>query len=394
MKHRLTFLLTALATVAFAGDTLTLTGVKLTTYIGAESNVTVYDVHQQAGNGWWKVLDQNWADVVLAHHVARLKYQSGQVSETRWGHGQARLDLVTTRTPSSPFRVSFLRQRSATAVASVEWEGANAKAVGRTQDKESALETKPPAYQVGPGTEDRSKVAPQDKIFHRFTQAWTETQAGHEAQVWVPMGTIRGESSAFVPGGSNSNMVAAVATSGGRYRIKPSTLTFGTPSSGRWLTGTFNAQGSDSGISIEVRNMNNVLLDTASSFSDVGNDFGFDFAQMMIISMNSQPTTYKVMFKKRAALNKQMLLTIDPSVGLSGVQVDLKFGDVDGDNEITATEVALILNHIGVQYPQAAFLAQIPGTSLWVEDLDIDGDGAITLNDYLISLPNIGLVGD
>lgn len=395
MKHRLTFILSAFATVAFAGDTLTFTGIKLTTYIGAESNVTVYDVHQPGGNGWYKVLDESWADTILVNDLVRRKNESGNVSDTRWGSGQARLNLLTTRTPSSEFRVSFIRQRSATAFATVDMDGATATATGRAEDMDDSLETKPPAHQVGHGTDDRTKVAPQDKVFRRFTGTWSEVQGGGKSiDVWVPMGTIRGKSEAFVPGGSGSNAMATVSTSGGRYRLKPSTLTFGTPNPGRWLTGTFNANGSDSGIAIEVRSMNNVLLDIASSFSDVGNDFGFDLGQMMIMFTSTSPVTYKVMFKKRGALNKQMLLTVDPTIGLSGVNVELKFGDVDGDNEITAAEVDLILPHIGAHYPQAAFMAQIPGTSLSVQDLDIDGDGAITLNDYLISHPNIGLVGD
>jgi len=140
--------------------------------------------------------------------------------------------------------------------------------------------------------------------------------------------------------------------------------------------------------------MNNVFLDGAQSYSPDSSSFDFDLGQMSIPA-SPGPSTYKVTFRRKGALNKMLVLTVDPQTGLNGVYVDFKYGDVNQDNQVTAAEVGLILDQIGTQYPNSTYFDLIPGQDdLRVSDLDVDGDGSITMTDYLISLPNIGLVGD
>lgn len=396
MKHPLTLLLLGLGAVALAADTFTFTGIKLVTYFGNDSNVTVYDTHQSASNGWMKEIVNSWAIVTLGCELPKRYRDEGNHQRVQYGVPSAHLTVTTTRTPANTFTVSFLNDRTATAVALVDMNGANAYALGSIGTGRDGFETRPPASQYGPGTDDRSVVAAQTKIFLRWENApWQLNNGIYSRQLLVPMSRLYGKSVVSIPPGSSSNMAAANAASGGRDKLKASTLTFGaTAGRNRWVNGTYNGTAANPWLTCEVRNINNAFLDTARSVNSDSNSFGFDFGQMAIPASSSS-TTYKVTFRRKGALNKMMLLTLDPQVGLDGVFVDFKYGDVNQDNEVTADEVGLILTHIGAQFPNWDYMENIPGfEDLMIADLDVDGDGTVTLNDYLISLPNIGLVGD
>jgi hypothetical protein len=82
------------------------------------------------------------------------------------------------------------------------------------------------------------------------------------------------------------------------------------------------------------------------------------------------------------------------STGLSGVNVTLLYGDLDGNNQVSAAEVALILANIGKTNTQQSFFDIVLGTNYGIEDCDLNKDGSITSVDYLIALANSGAVGD
>jgi hypothetical protein len=69
---------------------------------------------------------------------------------------------------------------------------------------------------------------------------------------------------------------------------------------------------------------------------------------------------------------------------LTGVDVTLVNGDVDGDNEVTLLDFGRLV---------AAFGA-IPGDDNWDADADLDGDEEVTLLDFGILVSHFGELGD
>lgn len=397
MKHRLTFLLLGMTAAAMAADTFTLTGIDLTTYLGNDNQMTYYGVNQPAGNGWLKEMVNNWGTVALQNNLSKRYVDAGNHSRIQYGDGALHFEVTTTRTPTTSFEVQMVRERSVIGTAIVDMAGASAYALGVVARDDDRLETKPAAAQNGPGEIDRSVAEGQVRTFVRWqnASAWVQEGNVYKKSLGIRFHRIYGKSVAVVPTGSTGNMTAASATSGGKHRIKPTSLRFLSGSGRNFaISGTYNGATAESSVLLEVSNMNNVLLDRASCVGADSTTFSCDFSQLSIPIPNS-PTTYKVKFKRNGALAKQMLLTIDPQLGLDGVYVDFKYGDVDGDNEVESAEVALILDHLGKSYPNADFMDAIPGyPDLRVEHLDMDGNGSITMNDYLISVGNIGQIGD
>jgi hypothetical protein len=69
---------------------------------------------------------------------------------------------------------------------------------------------------------------------------------------------------------------------------------------------------------------------------------------------------------------------------VTGVNVSLINGDVDGDNEVTLFDFGRLV---------AAF-GSAPGEPNWYADADLDGDMEVTLFDFGILVRNFGLAGD
>ncbi|MGC8784060.1 MAG: hypothetical protein ACP5RN_06715, partial [Armatimonadota bacterium] len=69
---------------------------------------------------------------------------------------------------------------------------------------------------------------------------------------------------------------------------------------------------------------------------------------------------------------------------VTGVDVSLTNGDIDGDNEVTLFDFGALV---------AAF-GSVPGDSNWNPDADLDGDEEVTLFDFGILVRNFGAIGD
>lgn len=393
MKHRFSLLLLGLTAVSLATDTFTLTGIDLFTYLDGQQ--TNYPSGTPAGNGWSKEITDGWGIVALVNNMNRKYNQPGTQSKVQYGDGLLKFEIATTTTPVGQFDLTVVRQRAVTATATVELQGATAYGLGVLTRMKERIETIPAAYQSTPGEVDRSIVEGQSRSFFRFenASAWTFENGAYRRNFEIFFHRIYGKSLASAPTGSSGNAVASSANSGGRMKYKPLSLKF---TGGRWfgISGTYNGAGAGQAVDVEVYNLNNVLFDKATCVSADSNVFSCDFGQMAVPAVN-MPQTFKVKFRRYGALTKAINLTVHPTSGLTGVYVDFKYGDVDGDNEVEAYEVALILNHLGKSYPNQDFLEEIPGyPDLRVEHLDMDGDGTITMSDYSISIGNVGLVGD
>jgi hypothetical protein len=67
-----------------------------------------------------------------------------------------------------------------------------------------------------------------------------------------------------------------------------------------------------------------------------------------------------------------------PTLGVSGINLTLVNGDIDGDNEIAIGDYSLLSAQFGGTNPQS----------------DINGDGDVDIADYAILSMNYGASGD
>jgi len=98
-----------------------------------------------------------------------------------------------------------------------------------------------------------------------------------------------------------------------------------------------------------------------------------------------EPGTYEVSFKASHWLRVNLTgVTLDVAEELTGQNVTLTNGDIDGDNEVTLFDFGELV---------AAF-GSMPGDENWNPDADLDGDAEVTLFDFGILVQNFGAIGD
>ncbi len=97
-----------------------------------------------------------------------------------------------------------------------------------------------------------------------------------------------------------------------------------------------------------------------------------------------EPGVYDIAFKASHWL-RVVVRGVDVTDGdVSGVDVSLINGDIDGDNEVTLFDFGRLV---------AAF-GSMPGDISWNADADLDGDEEVTLFDFGILVRNFGATGD
>lgn len=93
--------------------------------------------------------------------------------------------------------------------------------------------------------------------------------------------------------------------------------------------------------------------------------------------------TYDLAIKGTHWLRKVRPVTIVDAGGNAGAY-SLTNGDVDGDNEVTIGDYALLSTAFG----------SMPGDGNWNAEADLDGDGEVTIGDYAQLSANFGASGD
>ncbi|GIV17674.1 MAG: hypothetical protein KatS3mg022_3109 [Armatimonadota bacterium] len=99
---------------------------------------------------------------------------------------------------------------------------------------------------------------------------------------------------------------------------------------------------------------------------------------------NVQAGTYDIAFKASHWLRVVVSGVVVSSADVTGVDVSLTNGDIDGDNEVTLFDFGALV---------AAF-GSVPGDTNWNADADLDGDEEVTLFDFGILVRNFGAMGD
>ncbi len=96
------------------------------------------------------------------------------------------------------------------------------------------------------------------------------------------------------------------------------------------------------------------------------------------------PGTYDLAFKASHWLRVVVPGVTVEDAEVTGVDVSLTNGDVDGDNEVTLVDFGQLV---------AAF-GSVPGDDNWNANADLDGDEEVSLFDFGVLVRNFGLVGD
>jgi len=96
-----------------------------------------------------------------------------------------------------------------------------------------------------------------------------------------------------------------------------------------------------------------------------------------------EPGDYEFAFKASHWLRVVTPVTV-PNADVTGVDVVLTNGDIDGDNEVTLFDFGRLVSAFG----------SIPGDGNWNPDADLDGDEEVTLFDFGILVRNFGAIGD
>jgi hypothetical protein len=99
---------------------------------------------------------------------------------------------------------------------------------------------------------------------------------------------------------------------------------------------------------------------------------------------NVEPGTYDIAFKASHWLRVVVRDVRVVNADVTGVNVTLLNGDIDGDNEVTLFDFGRLV---------AAF-GSLPGDSNWNPDADLDGDAEVTLFDFGVLVKNFGAIGD
>ncbi len=95
--------------------------------------------------------------------------------------------------------------------------------------------------------------------------------------------------------------------------------------------------------------------------------------------------TYDIAFKASHWLRAVVRnVVVTGAADVTGVDVSLLNGDVDGDNEVGLLDLSALV---------AAFNS-VPGDDNWNPDADLDGDGEVGLPDFSVLVRNFGAVGD
>lgn len=95
------------------------------------------------------------------------------------------------------------------------------------------------------------------------------------------------------------------------------------------------------------------------------------------------PGLYNLTAKGTHWLRKKIAINTSPG-NVSGVNFMLINGDIDGDNEVSISDYAILSSAYGSQQ----------GDPNWVANSDLDGDLEIGISDYAILSANFGLSGD
>lgn len=132
-----------------------------------------------------------------------------------------------------------------------------------------------------------------------------------------------------------------------------------------------------SSVDIDFKNLDFSVAHTATNVA-VDSNGNFSTSDLPAV-----PGTYLVSVQERPWLRKNVG-PVNTGSSQSGLMFSLINGDVDGDNEISIGDFAILSGAFG----------SMPGDPTWDVFADLDGDDEVSIGDYAIMSSNFGALGD
>ena len=139
-------------------------------------------------------------------------------------------------------------------------------------------------------------------------------------------------------------------------------------------------------LDIEVRSEFNVPLDNWA-VGGSSNDWDLPFTTFA-------DGRYILFFSAPASLRRRVVVDYKRARGVSGVDVSLSMGDIDRNNKITQAEVDTIGMYIGRKIGDECWTETVRDLGCQVFDCDLNQDGKIARDDYLLAVGNVGRIGN
>ncbi|MDW8104475.1 MAG: carboxypeptidase regulatory-like domain-containing protein [Armatimonadota bacterium] len=127
-------------------------------------------------------------------------------------------------------------------------------------------------------------------------------------------------------------------------------------------------------VRVELRKEGNVVR-TETVYTDANGNYTI---------ANVEPGTYDLAFKASHWLQTVVYGVAVQNADVTGVNVTLINGDINGDNEISLLDFGALIAAFGT----------VPGDDGWNADADLNGDEDVNLLDFGILVRNFGSIGD
>jgi len=137
------------------------------------------------------------------------------------------------------------------------------------------------------------------------------------------------------------------------------------------------------GVTLETYTETGVLLEALSHVVEANGAYYLPFAV---------DGTYRIYFTPPGALRMRRDVTVT-SEGVTGIDFNVKWGDVDGNNLINQVDLDFITASLGITSTQAEYW--IPGPNgLMPKQADLNHDNQVSSTDLAMATANLGAVGD
>jgi hypothetical protein len=257
----------------------------------------------------------------------------------------------------------------------VEHNAAGTKASGFAEIADPKLDSGPKTIE-GIQTFSHSGTTTVKSHKRILNAVWETYGEGSRMFLDLDMPSIKAVVSART-GGSGGNTTVAVAAGTGVLKLYPSSFSTAIPTN--IITGTINTP---------------LEMCFVDIFSTSGAPLSFysapvDSSTGYEVLLDEGAGSYRAYFHVPGSLRKRIDINYDPSTGLSGVNVTLLYGDLDGDNYVSQAEADFVASKVG--------LPAIYSNSEDDYDIcraDFDKDGEITSSDAAVAAANVGVSGD
>lgn len=319
----------------------------------------------------------------LVAAASRRKNQAGVTGYDYTATNDYLVRIFTDRPTTSTATIVTRTIGSSTASASIAYYNATAYARGansipalQTREVRATIMDVQESHALGPITKQKS--------WNYSNIQWQQVSAGSQFDAYVPASTLESRASASSPGGG-SNAIASSSSASTVAKLKPVALKMpATTGNAGFISGTRDAFLYD--IDIEVRNDYNALVDNLS----VGG-----LPSVFHLPFDDYPDgNYRLYFWAPGALRKRIDVSYTNSVGITGLTVNLVYGDIDRNNQISQAEIDAIASLNGRTSTQPGWFDNVPSVGCVVHDCDLNQDKVINVVDYLLAVGNVGLIGD